>query len=92
MPKLHSKAFGIAIGTVWALTIFVITAIIMLPGGGRGEILSRIGNVYIGYNPTEASSLIIGPIYAFINGYVAGWLLAYIYNKVIEAESDTKSE
>ncbi|GAB4316163.1 MAG: hypothetical protein Kow0059_08580 [Candidatus Sumerlaeia bacterium] len=86
MTKLHPKSLGIALGAVMAISLFAITAILLIPGGGQGNTFGKLGHIYFGYNPQEVSGLIIGPIYAFINGYVLGWLIAVFYNKSLDAE------
>lgn len=87
MVKLHPKSLGIAIGAMMAVSLFVITAILLVPGGGAGNTFGKLGHIYFGYNPQEVSGLIIGPVYAFFNGFVIGWIIAFVYNKVLESEA-----
>lgn len=87
--KLNKTAFGIACGIVWAAIVFFIG----LSGAfGLGESLVRfIGEFYIGFNDTFFGSL-IGMIWAFVEGFVGGFVLAWIYNAFLKKEREYKGK
>ena len=79
MKNSHPLALGIAIGVLWAIYVFVvgITAIY-----GWGDVLVEVlASLYIGYGPSLAGA-IIGAIWAFVDGFIAGIVIAWVYNFV----------
>ena len=44
------------------------------------ELLVTLSSLYIGYAPTFLGS-IIGAIWAFVDGFIAGVVIAWVYNK-----------
>lgn len=78
--KLNVKAFAIAMGVTWGLIILIVTFILTLRGSG-GEHLSRLGLFYLGYTVTYGGS-IIGFLWSFVYGAIAGAVFAWLYNRV----------
>jgi len=83
--KLDVKAMGIALGTIWAIILFVATVWVWIgmeyfktSGGATMILLNRF---YIGYSVTLLGAIISIP-YAFVNGFIAGGILAWVYNKI----------
>lgn len=77
--RCSPNALGFAVGTLWALYIFGcgITAIF-----GWGDALVRVfGSLYIGYSASFLGA-IMGALWAFADGYVAGVIVAWLYNRV----------
>ncbi len=77
--KLKVWSFGFAIGLVWGLVVFLATVISLLKGGGGT--LSLLAVYYLGYKVTWLGSL-VGLVWGFVNGLVAGIVVALIYNRV----------
>ncbi|GBC83244.1 hypothetical protein HRbin10_02389 [bacterium HR10] len=77
---LHVRAFGLAVGIVWGLVILGVSLLVTLKGTG-GEHLSRLGLLYPGYRVTYLGS-VIGFVWSVIYGFVAGALLAWVYNRL----------
>lgn len=75
---LKKNAFGLACGLVSGLALFLLTNYVTLLHHG-GETLIKLNHFYWGYSITFAGSL-LGLIYAFIDGYITGWLIALFYN------------
>ena len=81
--RLNSHVLGFVIGVIAALVIFVATNWLVLKGGERvGPHLALLGQYFIGYRVTFLGSL-IGALYAFVCGYLAGALVGWIYNRVV---------
>jgi len=78
MP-LQVRAFGFAVGVVWGIIILGATLVVALKGAG-GEHLGRLGLFYPGYRVTPLGSA-IGFIWGLISGFLAGALMAWVYNK-----------
>lgn len=75
---LHVLSFGLAVGVTWALGLFILGIINLFSPYGMTFMIS-IASVYIGYAPTLIGS-IIGAIWAFIDGFIGGVILAWLYN------------
>jgi hypothetical protein len=80
--NLNAIKFGIAGGIVCAICVMITT----LAGiyGYFTEYNSLIISIYgfLGYTISWVG-IFIGAIYAFIDGFIATWLFAFIYNKLI---------
>lgn len=82
--RLNAVAQGIAFGFACAAVIFVATNWLVLKGGDVvGPHLSLLGQYMIGYEVSFVGSL-IGAVYAFGGGFVAGLVVASIYNRVVD--------
>lgn len=88
--KLNATVFGIILGIVFGLIIFVATNWLILAGGytdpqGKtivGPHLELLGQFFIGYKVSFLGS-IIGFLYGFATGSIIGTLIAWLYNKII---------
>ena len=79
MEKCNIKALAIAIGAVSAAYVFFLG---ITASFGWGEaIVDGISSLYIGYGPSFLGAL-IGAVWAFADGAIAGALIAWIYNMV----------
>ncbi len=79
MGQCHVPALGVAVGAVCALYFFCLGVFGMF--GWGAELVTALGSLYIGYEATLLGS-VIGALWAFAEGFVAGALVAWIYNKV----------
>ncbi|HUY82842.1 MAG TPA: bacteriophage holin [Acidobacteriaceae bacterium] len=75
--KCSPSAAGISVGLLWACAIFFlgITAIF----GWGAELVKVFASLYIGYAASFAGA-IIGALWAFVDGYIAGAVGAWLYN------------
>lgn len=78
MQKLDAKAMALSIGIVWSALIFLSAFMAML--GWAVDMVDVLGSLYIGYQATFAGA-IIGALWAFIDGYVGGLIVVWLYNK-----------
>ncbi len=83
MSKLDPKATGIAVGGTLALGLVLLALITMIHGHYGAPAISMISNVYLGYRPTIPGAL-IGGIWGFVDGGIAGYIFAWIYNKSLK--------
>ena len=79
MGKLQPLALGIAIGLLWAIYVGCLGIFAML-GWGNG-LVAPLAALYIGYGPSIIGA-IIGAIWAFVDGLVAGVVIAWVYNRI----------
>ena len=76
--KLNVKAFALACGIIWGIGLFILTWWIIAFDGATGE-PTLIGRVYRGYTVSPAGSF-IGLIWALVDGFIGGAILAWLYN------------
>jgi NhaP-type Na+/H+ or K+/H+ antiporter len=74
----------LAVGLVWGVIILGVSLLVTIKGAG-GEHLSRLGLLYPGYRVTYWGS-VIGFVWSVIYGFLAGALLAWVYNRLLRAE------
>jgi hypothetical protein len=79
MEKCNIKALAVAIGVLWAIYVLFLGWIAAF-GWGR-ELVRVLSSLYIGYSPTFVGG-IIGGIWAFVDGAIAGAIIAWVYNLV----------
>lgn len=85
--RLNANILGIVLGIILGLGIFVATNFLILKGGEVvGPHLALLGNFFLGYRVTFLGS-IIGFGYGLLTGYVAGFIIATIYNQVVKFKS-----
>jgi hypothetical protein len=76
--KLQPLALGIAFGLVWAIGIFLAGIFAMFNWGNA--FVATIASFYLGYGASVVGAL-IGALWAIVDGFVAGYVIAWIYNK-----------
>jgi len=77
MNKLSLNALGIAIGVLWAACVLFCGITAMF--GWGVALVDAIASLYIGYGPSVPGA-IIGAVWGFIDGYIAGVVIAWLYN------------
>ncbi len=75
--ELRKRALGLSLGLVWGLAILLCTWWFII-FEVRGEMLSNLRNVYLGYSVSWGGSF-IGFIWGFVDGFIAGVLIAWFY-------------
>ena len=81
MKKIDAKALGLSLGIIWSALIFFSAFMAMF--GWADKIVDVFGSLYIGYAPTFIGA-IIGAIWAFVDAFVGGLLIAWLYNKFVK--------
>ncbi len=80
LATLNARAWGISVGLLMGIGLFVATNVLVLRGGATvGPHLSLLGVFLPGYRVTFAGSL-VGFVYAFVIGYGMGRLVGTVYN------------
>ena len=78
--KLDRVAFGLSLGTLAGLVLFLATLILVLKGGDVvGPRLQLLGYYFPGYSVSAEGSL-VGLLYGFIAGFISGWVFAFLRN------------
>ena len=84
--KLNARAWGMAIGLLFGLGLFLATAILILKGGvDVGAHLSLVGRLLPGYRVTWGGAF-IGFGYMFVIGYAIGRIIGSVYNALARVE------
>jgi hypothetical protein len=78
--RLNARAWGIAVGLLFGVGLFVATNVLVLKGGPTvGRHLGLLSAFLPGYRVTLGGSL-IGFSYGFVIGYGVGWTIGRVYN------------
>ncbi|TET68278.1 MAG: hypothetical protein E3J45_03545 [Candidatus Zixiibacteriota bacterium] len=76
--RLNLKALALSCGILWALCLFLVT-LISLATGYADALLEVVASIYPGYS-VSALGLILGLIYAFVDGAIAALIFGWVYN------------
>ena len=79
--RLNTVAMAIAFGIFWGACVLVVGIANMIwPSYGQA-LLQICASIYPGYHSgTGVGSVIIGTIYALIDGFVGGAIFGWLYN------------
>lgn len=85
MLRLNGRAWGIAMGLLFGLGLFIATNVLVIKGGPEvGPHLSLLRVYLPGYSVSVVGSF-IGFVYLFVIGYGVGRLIGTVYNRMIGA-------
>ncbi len=76
--QLNKVALGLSLGILCGATVFCVTILAVVSGGGAHLIL--LNKVYVGYSISYLGA-ILGLVYGFIDGFIGGWLIAFLYSR-----------
>lgn len=76
--RLSKVCFGLALGTLWGLAMFVIGLFATYCNYGLAFVKS-MGSVYLGFEPTLWGAF-LGLIWGFVDFFLFGFLIALFYN------------
>lgn len=84
--KLDVKSLALAAGVVWGGGMFLVAlANLTWPTYGAA-FLQAMASVYPGYvGERSVAQVVVGTGYAFVDGAIAGGLLAWLYNRLARA-------
>ena len=83
IQRLNERAWGIAVGMLLGMGLFIATNVLVLKGGPQvGLHLSLLSRYFPGYSVTFVGS-IIGFIYCFVLGYILGRIIGVVYNRLV---------
>ena len=76
LSRVASQAWGVALGGLFGVGLFVATIVLVLKGGQDvGQHLGRLGLVLPGYDVSIGGAF-LGLVYGFVAGYAVGRLIA----------------
>jgi hypothetical protein len=76
---VHKRAFGIAIGTVAGGLLFSVTAFHCLVRPQEALNIALLNQYFFGYAVSWPGA-VIGGLWGFFSGFVAGWFMAFCRN------------
>lgn len=74
-------SFGLALGVTFAIFVFVLGVVAAAFGWGV-QLAEALSSLYIGFGPTFVGA-IAGAVWAFVDGLIAGVLIAWFYNRFL---------
>jgi len=79
--KLSLRALAVTSGIVWALALFLTGLINLIWRGYGNAFLKLMASVYPGYHAAGSiGDLIVGTLYAFLDGLICGLVFGWLYN------------
>jgi hypothetical protein len=90
--KLNVIALALAAGLFWGAAILLMSsANLFFPAYGRA-FLDVVASMYPGFNPGSGiGSVVIGTLYALVDGAASGALFAWLYNLIAQRSVRTTS-
>jgi hypothetical protein len=80
--RLSKGALGLSLGFVWGLFVLLATWWLIINDSNSYHFyMSKLGTFYLGYEVSWLGG-IIGCMWGFANGFIAGFLIAWVYNTV----------
>jgi hypothetical protein len=83
-PNLAIFDFGLAWGTIWALIVFVCTAMEINAAEANqalNSFIAFLAAIYPGYSPPfDSIDLVLGLVDGFLHGFLFGTIVAFLYN------------
>ena len=74
-------AMGLAFGILWAVAVLIVGLLATFNGYGT-ELINLLSTVYLGLG-LSVTGVVIGAIWAFVDAFIGGYLLAWLYNKFL---------
>ena len=78
--KLNVRAFAHTLALTWGLGLFLMTWWLILLEGASND-PAFLGRFYLGYTVSPVGSF-IGLLYAMVDGWLGGFVIAWLYNKL----------
>jgi hypothetical protein len=85
--KLRVRAFGLATGVVGGLFVLILTFVSLW--FGRGETIDALVVPFPGFSRSIGGA-IVGLIWGFVDGFIGGSLLAWLYNRFADLTPPAK--
>jgi hypothetical protein len=86
LVRLNARAWGIAVGLLLGLGLFLATIVLLIKGGvAVGLHLNLLGHLLPGYHVSVAGAF-IGFAYMFVIGYIIGRTIGAVYNALARVE------
>ena len=84
--RLNVRAMALTIGILWAFAFFLIAAGQQAWPTYGVAFLEVMDGLYPGYAPGGFGSVIVGSLYALVDGAIGGGIFAWVYNRFHRSE------
>ena len=82
--KLSVKALAITTAILWGFAVLIMSIANQLNPDYGVAFLDVVSSVYPGYQTGQGiNSILIGTVYAVIDGAIGGAIVAWVYNKFV---------
>ncbi|MBI4564847.1 MAG: hypothetical protein HY716_09180 [Planctomycetes bacterium] len=78
--RLNLKALAITLGAVWGGAVFLVGIAHMLWPGYGNTFLELVASIYPGYQVGGFGQVVVGTLYAVLDGMICGAIIAWLYN------------
>ena len=85
--RLNVRAMALTIGILWAFAFFLIAAGQQAWPTFGVAFLEVMDGLYPGYAPGGFGSVIVGSLYALVDGAIGGGIFAWVYNRFRRSEN-----
>ena len=79
--KLHALKFGIATAICWGTGVLMLGLMVKFMNWGA-PFLRILSSIYLGY-AESLSGIIVGTLWALVDGFCAGFFVAFVYNLLL---------
>jgi hypothetical protein len=80
MNQLNPKALGLALGILWGVGVLFMGLLAMVCSWAQ-PMVDWLSLMYLGYSASIPGAL-IGTLWAFVDAFLGGWVLAWLYNRL----------
>ena len=82
--RLDHKALAVSLGILAGGSVLLIGLIGLAAPGYGEDVLETLAGIYPGFQETGGvGNLIVGTLYAALDGAIAGWIIAWLYNRFV---------
>ena len=82
--KLNRHALALTAGILWGLATLLVGVPNLIWSGYGTQFLRLLASIYPGYHATgSVGDLIVGILYALVDGAVCGWVFGWLYNLLV---------
>jgi hypothetical protein len=85
--RLSVKALALSFGIICAALIFLVGICHLIWPSYGTTMLQLAASIYPGYNVGGFGSVIVGTLYAFVDGLIGGAIFAWLYNSFLGAKA-----
>ncbi|MGP8244663.1 MAG: hypothetical protein ACLQVN_09105 [Bryobacteraceae bacterium] len=79
--RLSAKALAISAGLLWGGCLLLVGLINLAAPSYGADFLHGMGSIYPGfYRSHTFLDVLLGTLYALVDGAVGGWLIGWLYN------------
>jgi hypothetical protein len=80
--KLNVKGLALASAILWGVAMLGMGLANLIWANYGQQFLQTMASVYVGYHATRSiAEVIVGTLYGFVDGLVAGAIFAWLYNQ-----------